>query len=264
MPGAGLEPARLTAKAFKASAYASSATRAGHWCSRSRYRLEVDLAGVQGVRAGDPVQEQQPVEVVDLVLERARLEGIGGRARAPPRCRAPRRGRPAGSPASRHRSGRAPTGSPPGRAPTGVACSTSGLASTSGAVTGPRLGVAGHVEREHPQRPPRPAAPPARRSPATARWVASRSAARASTCGSSGSTSAEGVESTRGRRAHGGPHQRPAAARGAVTGCGSQHVGLEHPQRHLDAEVGADRGQVAAELLRVDGSGGRSTSASST
>ena len=39
---------------------------------------------MDGVRAGDPVEEQQAVAVVDLVLEGAGLEGVG-RERRPPR-----------------------------------------------------------------------------------------------------------------------------------------------------------------------------------
>ena len=33
---------------------------------------------MQRVRTDDPVEEQQPVEMVDLVLEGPRLEGVGG------------------------------------------------------------------------------------------------------------------------------------------------------------------------------------------
>src|SRR6478672_7944554 len=67
VPGAGVEPARLSARAFKAPAYASSATRAGHRRSRRAREdgtaLPVDLAGVQRVRARHLVEEEQAVQV---------------------------------------------------------------------------------------------------------------------------------------------------------------------------------------------------------
>src|SRR5215216_320973 len=41
-------------------------------------RSEIDLPGVDGVGTNHPVEEQRAAAVVDLMLERARLEGIGG------------------------------------------------------------------------------------------------------------------------------------------------------------------------------------------
>src|ERR1700712_233697 len=40
--------------------------------------LKIDLALVDGVRPGDPIQEELAGTVVDLVLQRAGLEGVGG------------------------------------------------------------------------------------------------------------------------------------------------------------------------------------------
>ena len=84
-----------------------------------RHPSQVDLALVDRVRAGDPVEEQQAGAVVDLVLQRPRLERRRSSAGPARRCPAARPRPPAGWPASRRRSGRAPTCSPPGPASTG-------------------------------------------------------------------------------------------------------------------------------------------------
>src|SRR3954462_11907665 len=39
---------------------------------------EIHLSGVDGVRAGDPIEKQQPGAMVDFVLQRPCLEGIRG------------------------------------------------------------------------------------------------------------------------------------------------------------------------------------------
>ena len=115
---------------------------------RDHGRSEVDLALVDRVRAGHPVEEEQAGAVVDLVLQRPRLEPVGDQPDRRRRCRAARPPPPAGWPASRHRSGPGTDMQPsrPGRHR--LASTIVALHSTNVAVHGDRLRVPGHVDRE--------------------------------------------------------------------------------------------------------------------
>ena len=102
-------------------------------------------------------------------------------------------------------------------------------------MAGARLGVAGHVEGEHPQATPTcGAASPTQ--PGAARWVAEQVG------GQRDDGRVERVDLGRAARQH--RRRRAARRRGPTLGQGrqeahsaSQHVGVEHAQRHLDARV---------------------------
>ena len=162
----------------------------------SAYRSQVSLAREDGVRAGNPVEEHEAVEVVELVLQGAGLERVGldARTSSPVPGSRPRTTRREARFTSPVKSG---TDMQPsrdfslrdGRLDAGVDQHVLAVASCApwGAPT----------RRGENTRQPTPtwlAASPTQ--PGETRCVASRSAASCTTAGSVGSTSTHGVEST--------------------------------------------------------------------
>ena len=128
-------------------------------------RSQIDLPLVQRVCAGHPIEEQQPRTVVDLVLQRAGLEAVGGQLAPARRCRATRPPPPPGWRASRRRSGRAPTCSPRGPGASGSRTPPSRCTARTCRAPSPPSGARSRRPRT-PAPTRRPAAPRDRRSPA--------------------------------------------------------------------------------------------------
>ena len=162
---------------------------------RALRRSQVRLPRVDRVRAGGPVEEEQPRAVVDLVLQRPGLERHGLERDLLAGARAARPGRRPGRPASRRRSGRARSCSP--RAPSRCGWTPRPQRCTARTCRGaPASSGAPRRRRRTPARPPPPGARPVRRSPGLTRIVATRSAASRTVASEVGSTRSPGVDST--------------------------------------------------------------------
>ena len=150
---------------------------------------------MHGVRAGDPVEEQQPLAVVDLVLERAGLEGLGLDRDLGAACRAAGRDDDTRRPASRRRSGRGRSCSPRAAFSLRLDATTSALQSTKVPWCWRVLGCAEtSTQNTCAPTPTCGAARPTQ--PGETRIVATRSAASWTTSGAVGSTRSPTAAST--------------------------------------------------------------------
>ena len=165
--------------------YANSTTRAGG----EQSALAVVLARMQIRGATHPVQEQQAGEVVDLVLHRTRLEGVGGNHPCATRCpgSTPETSTDDARDTSPVRSG---TDRQPSRAVEEPSLDTmTGLPQYDEAVLRLGLAVTGHVEHGITARPDRSGGRPHRRRRASCASATPSPSARTKTPRSIGSTS---------------------------------------------------------------------------
>ena len=192
---------------------------------------------------GDAVEEEDPVEMIDLVLDAARLEAVALDP-APPACSTAIRSSPGRTFAVRSGIDRHP--SRPISAPS--AATIRGLTSTRRPLWSPRLRVLADVDDDDPDELAESAGPPARRngpSPSiVAEQITRRRARRPAGCAGAAHLLQPRirVEQYLPGRGHGGP----VAARG---------LGLEGPDLDLDGRPAGHRPQSGRRARRRRRSG---------